>query len=64
MVCTTAHKAPGEGHDPRVAEPQGRGPATIAEGGSRDPLKGWAGKDTTLADTESIEHAAVDARGL
>ena len=28
--------------------------------GERDPLKGWARKDTTLPDTFSIEHAGVD----
>ncbi len=34
--------------------------ATFHQGWSRDPLKGWARKDTALADTESIDHAAVD----
>ena len=51
--------------DPRVAEPQGRGPpAILGEGGPRDPLKGWTRKDTTLTDTFSIEQAAVDGTGL
>ena len=54
----------GQGHDPRVAKPQGWGPPTIADGWSRDPLKGWARKDTALADTESIDHAAVDVTGF
>ena len=53
-----------QGHDPRVAEPQGWGPPTVLEGWSRDPLKGWARKDTALADTESIDHATVDVTGL
>ena len=35
-------------------------PAVRGERGERDPLKGWARKDTTLPDTFSIEHAAVD----
>jgi hypothetical protein len=52
MVCTIAHKAPGQGHDPRVAEVQGWGPPTFHQGWSRDPLTGWAGKDTALADTQ------------
>jgi hypothetical protein len=64
-----AHRAVGRvagqgGHDPRVAEPQGRGPPTVLEGWPRDPLKGWARKDTALADTESIDHATVDVTGL
>jgi hypothetical protein len=49
----------GQGHDPRVAEPQGRGPPAVLDGWPRDPLKGWARKDTTLADTESVDHPAV-----
>src|SRR6185312_3503882 len=53
-----------QGHDPRVAEPQGWGPPTVLEGGSRGPLKGWARKDTALADPESIDHATVDVTGL
>ena len=53
-----------QGHDPRVAEPQGRGPPTLHEGGSRDPLKGWARQDTALADPESIDHPPVDVTGL
>ena len=48
-----------QGHDPRIAEPQGgRPPAIRGEGGLRDPLKGWARKDTTLPDTFSIEQAS------
>jgi len=54
----------GQGHDPRVAEPQGWGPPTLLEGWSRDPLEGWARKDTALADTESIDHATVHVTGL
>ena len=51
--------------DPRVAEPQGRGPPAVhVVVGLRDPLKGWARKDTALADTFSIEQAAVDVTGL
>ena len=54
-----------QGHDPRVAEPQGRGPPAVrGERGARDPLKGWARKDTALPDTFSIEQAAVDGTGL
>lgn len=36
------------------------GPPTIADGGSRDPLEGWARADTVLTDTQSIDHATVD----
>src|SRR4029079_14032795 len=50
--------------DPRVAEPQGRGPPTRHQGGSRGPLKGWARKDTTLTDPESIDNAPVHVTGL
>ena len=54
-----------QGHDPRVAEPQGRGPPPVrGQRGERDPLKGWARKDTTLPDTFSIEQAAVDVTGF
>ena len=54
-----------QGHDPRISEPQcGRPPAVLGEGGLRDPLKGWARKDTTLPDTFSIEQASVDGTGL
>ena len=54
-----------QGHDPRVAEPQGRGPPPVGgEGGERDPRKGWARKDTTLPDPFSIEQAAVDVTGF
>src|SRR6185437_9077576 len=52
------------GHDPRVAEPQGRGPPTLLNGGSRGPLKGWARKDTALADPESIDHPTVHVTSL
>jgi predicted ATPase/class 3 adenylate cyclase len=42
----------GQGHDPRIAEPQGRGPPPLrVHGGVRDPLKGWARKDGALAGT-------------
>ncbi len=34
--------------------------AILIEGGLRDPLKGWARKDTTLPDTFSIEQSVVD----
>src|SRR5690242_3264937 len=54
-----------QGHDPRISEPQcGRPPAILGEGGLRDPLKGWARKDTTLPDPLSIEQAALTARDL
>ena len=54
----------GQGLDPRVAEPQGRGPpAILGEGGPRDPLKGWTRKDAALADTFSIEQCGVDRTG-
>jgi hypothetical protein len=39
----------GQGHDPRVAEPQGWGPPTIADGWSRDPLKDLDGAGAALA---------------
>ncbi|MGB8382556.1 MAG: hypothetical protein WCG47_15150, partial [Dermatophilaceae bacterium] len=34
------------------------------QGRSRDPLKGWARKDTTLTDVFSMQHSAVDVTGL
>jgi hypothetical protein len=40
------------------------GPPTIADGWSRDPLRGWARKDAALTDTESIDYATVDVTGL
>src|SRR6185437_6044064 len=53
------------GLDPRVAEPQGRGPpAILGEGGPRDPLKGWTRKDAALTDTFSIEQGGVDCTSL
>src|SRR6266702_4536694 len=55
----------GQGHDPRITEPQGRGPTPLRiDGGVRDPLKGWTRKDTTLADSFSIQDALVDRTGL
>lgn len=46
----------GQGHDPRIAEPQGRSPPLLRiDGGVRDPLKGWARKDGALAGTFSIQ---------
>jgi hypothetical protein len=54
----------GQGLDPRIAEPSGRGPPPIHRGGwVRDPLEGWARKDTALADPLSIEQTAVDRTG-
>ena len=38
-------------------------PSSVS-GGLRDPLKGWARKDTTLPDTFSIEQAGVDGTGF
>ena len=53
----------GQGLDPRVAEPQGRGPpAILGEGGPCDPLKGWTRQDAALTDTFSIEQAVLIAR--
>ena len=55
----------GQGHDPRITEPQGRGPAPLrVHGGVRDPLKGWTREDTALADTFSIQDPAVDRTGF
>ena len=54
----------GQGLDPRVAEPQGRGPLPRHEGGVCDPLEGWARKDAALADTLSVQQAAVGVTGL
>src|SRR6478735_6905610 len=54
----------GQGHDPRVAEPQGWGPPTIHQGRPRDPLKGWTRKHTTLTDPFSIQQPAVHGTGL
>ena len=46
-------------HDPRVAESDGWSPSPV-----RDPLKGWARKDTALPDTLSIEQSGVDVKGF
>src|SRR6266487_1059398 len=49
----------GQGLDPRVAEPQGWGPAAIVgDGGLRDPRKGWTRKDRALADPLECPAAA------
>jgi len=54
-----------QGHDPRVAEPQGRGPPALGgDRGQRDPLKGWARKDTALPDPFSIEQPGVGGTRL
>src|SRR6478752_2316587 len=63
QVATHGESA-GQGHDPRVAEPQGWGPPTVHEGRPRDPLKGWTRKDTTLTDPFSIQQPAVHGTGL
>ena len=50
---------------PRISEPEcGRPPAILVEGGLCDPLKGWARKDTALADPFSIHQPAVGCTGL
>ena len=55
----------GQGHDPRITEPQGRGPPPFCiNGGVRDPLKGWARKDGALAGTFGIQYAPVGGAGL
>src|SRR4051812_12759399 len=55
----------GQGHDPRIAEPEGRGPATRrVDGGVRDPLKGWSREDAALTDPFSIQDSAVAGTGL
>jgi hypothetical protein len=41
-------------------EPQGRGPPAVFDRGPRHPLKGWAGKDSALADFHSIQQPVVD----
>ncbi len=53
-----------QGHDPRVAEPQGWGPPPVHQGRSRDPLKGWTRKDTTLTDMFMIHQSAVNVTGF
>ena len=64
-----AEQRPGQGaglgHDPGLAEPQGRGPpAILGEGGLCGPLNGWARKDAVLAGTHSLHQLAVDVTGL
>ena len=54
-----------QGHDPRVAKTQGWSPPAVrGDGWQRDPLKGWARKDTTLPDSLSIEQAGIDVTGF
>ncbi|MEW2386126.1 hypothetical protein AB0873_29140 [Micromonospora sp. NPDC047707] len=55
----------GQGHNPRIAKPQGRGPATRRiNGGVRDPLKGWTREDAALTDTFSLQDSPVAGTGL
>jgi hypothetical protein len=55
----------GQGHDPRIAEPQGRGPQSHRVNGRvRDPLKGWTREDAALTDTFSLEDPPVAGSGL
>src|SRR5208337_4582306 len=55
----------GQGHDPRIAEPQGRGPPPVrGDGRVRDPLEGWTRKDGALAGALGIQDTAVDRPGL
>ncbi len=50
----------GQGLDPRIAKPQGRGPPPVrVNGWVRDPLKGRAREDSALAGTFSIQYAVV-----
>src|SRR6266568_4759474 len=55
----------GQGLDPRVAEPQGRGPPAIrCEGGLCDPLEDWTRKAASaLADTYSLHQPGVAVTG-
>lgn len=49
-----------QGHDPGVAEPQGRSTLPVrCQRGERDPLEGGARKDTALPDTVSIGQTGV-----
>ena len=55
----------GQGHDPRIAESESRGPPPVRVGGRvRDPLKGWTRKDGALAGTFNIQYAPVAGPGL
>src|SRR5581483_5959174 len=55
----------GQGHDPRIPEPQGWGPPPRRiDGGVRDPLKGWARKDTALTDPFSMQDPLITGTAL
>ena len=59
----------GQGHDPRIAKPQGWGPPPVRVNGRvRDPLKGWARKDGALAslfcDVQLLSMRRLMARAL
>jgi hypothetical protein len=41
-----------------------RGAGALLEGGVRRPRKGWAGKETALADALSIQQPPVGVTGL
>jgi hypothetical protein len=50
----------GQGHDPRTAEAQRRGPPPVrVRVRVRDPLEGWAREDGALAGTFSFQYAVV-----
>ena len=54
-----------QSRDPRVTETWGWSTPPVRRGwrGECDPLKGWATRDTALADRHSTERAAVDGTG-
>jgi len=47
---------------PEGRQTAGLVPPTIAKGWSCHPLKGWAGKDTSLADTQSSSQTNLTSR--
>ncbi|GAB3120890.1 hypothetical protein GCM10027056_08320 [Glaciibacter psychrotolerans] len=54
-----------QGHDPRVAKTDGWSPSPVrGDRGGRDPLKGWARKDTVLPDTFIIKQSGIDVTGF
>ena len=62
--CLSPNRTPPP-YAPATVPAQNRSPLPVrGKRGERDPLKGWARKDTALPDTFSIEQPLVDVTGF